>query len=249
MLEPAATEGPRYLVVCDLHIGFEERYRGSGVRIMPDIEGMTSEIESLIDENRATHLIINGDLKSGIDRILESEWENVPRFLSRISKKCKISVIPGNHDGGLQYLLPDGVQLEDINGMLVEDTLVLHGHTRPLIKFKDCRRIIIGHIHPIFQKKGSPLSGQPVWAFLKLPKKLVFREILDQDINERSMFEVVVMPSFNRELSSAGYQPDWEKEERRESSLVRDMKLADEALIVTLSGELVGDRSMLPSLL
>ena len=106
--------------------------------------------------------------------------------------------------------------------MLIEDTLILHGHTRPLIRTKDCKRLIIGHVHPVFQKKGSPLSGQPVWAFLKVPKKVVFREILDQDVNLESLFEVVVMPSFNRELFSAGFRAEDWREDRKAPSLARD---------------------------
>ena len=180
---------------------------------------------------------------------MESEWDNVPRFFSRISKKCRVFVIPGNHDGGLSNLLPDDVELQDINGMLIEDTLILHGHTRPLIKYKDCKRLIIGHIHPIFQKKGSPLSGQPVWAFLRIPKKVVFREILEQDVNLESLFEVVVMPSFNRELFSSGFRPDDWKEDRITPSLAKDLKLAEDAVVITLKGEVIGDKSLLPSLL
>ena len=79
------------------------------MRIRSSIDEMVSELEAIIDEHRVTDLIVNGDVKSGIDRILESEWDNVPRFFARISKKCRVSVIPGNHDGGLSNLLPDNV--------------------------------------------------------------------------------------------------------------------------------------------
>ncbi|MGA2874674.1 MAG: metallophosphoesterase [Nitrososphaerales archaeon] len=247
LLQP--NEDARYLVITDLHIGFEERFRGAGVHIQSNIDEMVSELESLVDDLRVTNLIVNGDVKSGIDRILESEWDNVPRFFSRISKKCRVSVIPGNHDGGLSNLLPHGVELQDINGMLLEDTLILHGHTRPLIKFKDCKRLIIGHIHPIFQKKGSPLSGQPVWVFLKVSKKAIFREILDQDIDADSLFEVVVMPPFNRELFSAGFRPEDERGDRNVSSLAKDLKLAEDAVVITLKGEVIGDKSLLASML
>ncbi len=209
---------------------------------------MASELESLIDENNVTHLIVNGDVKSGIDRILETEWEEVPRFFSRLSKKCTISVVPGNHDGGLSNLLSDSAVLEDINGVLLEDTLILHGHTRPLTKFNECKRLIIGHVHPIFQRKGSPLSGQPVWAFLKMPKKLVFREMLDQGKDEDPELEVIVMPSFNMALSPAGYHPDYDGEERKPSSLAKDLRQAEEAIVVTLSGAIIGDKTLLTNL-
>ncbi len=241
-----ASENNRYLVVTDIHIGFEQKFRASGVRIHSNVETMISELEYLIKETSATDLIINGDLKSGVDRILESEWENIPKFFTSVSKLCRVHIIPGNHDGGLVHLAPSNVMLEDINGMLLDDTLILHGHTRPLEKFSDCRRLIIGHVHPIFKKKGSPLSGQPLWAFLKIRKKLIFRGMLDT--SSEALLEVIVMPSFNLELSTAGYQPDFE-DDKSISSLARDLKQADEAAIITLGGEMIGDLASLANVL
>lgn len=234
----------RYLVVSDIHVGFEQRFRSSGVRIHSDIEAMISELESVIGSNHVTDLIINGDLKSGVDRILESEWENVPKFLMRLSRLCRIHVIPGNHDAGLGHLIPANVMLEGPNGIFLDDTLILHGHTRPLEKFSQCKRLIIGHAHPILKRKGSPLSGQPVWAFLKIRKKQIFKDMLESD----SMLEVIVMPSFNLELSTSGYQSEPD-DERKASSLMNDLRNSDEAAILTLGGEMIGDASMLTSVL
>ena len=155
---------------------------------------MEAEVEQVIQEEKADNLVIAGDVKSGTERIFQSEWENVPRFLTRLSKTSQITIVPGNHDGGINYLVPDAVRLADINGFLISDSLVMHGHTRPLVKYKDSRRLIMGHVHPVFQKRGSPLSGQPVWAFLKVRRKAIFREMVEED---DSMIEIIVMPSFN----------------------------------------------------
>lgn len=236
----------RYLVVGDLHIGFEERFRGSGARIRPDIDTMASQLDEIVDEQRPSDLIINGDVKAGIERILESEWENVPKFLSRFTGKCRVSVVPGNHDGGLVNLLPEGVRLLNVNGSLIFNTLVMHGHTRPLIKYKECRRIVMGHIHPIFRRKGSPLSGHPVWAFLKVPKKSIFEGLLEED---DSLVEIVLMPSFNLELFSTGYALEKEWVERRTAPLARSLRDATEAVVLTLGGEVIGDASLLGNIL
>lgn len=235
----------RILVVSDLHIGFEEKFRVSGVRIRPDIESMLSELDSIIRQNDVTDLIVNGDLKSGTGHILESEWELVPKFLTRLSTLCHVSLIPGNHDGGLVHLLPNNVQLEDVNGKIVFDTLLLHGHTRPLTKFKDCERLIIGHIHPVFHRSGSPISGQPVWAFLKISKKQVFGEMLEEP---QAMMEVIVMPSFNLELASSGLAMAYQREEKRAAPLALDLRQAENAIIVTLNGEIIGDSTELSRL-
>ena len=235
----------RVLVVGDTHIGFEERFRGVGIRIQPNIESMLGELESIIDKTKPTDLILNGDVKSGIDRILESEWENIPKFFIRLMNKVQVHVVPGNHDGGLINLLPQGIDLLDLNGVLISDTLVMHGHTRPLIKFKDCKKIVIGHMHPVFRKRGNPLSGRPVWAFFRIPKKSVFEDLLEED---KSTVEVILMPSFNLELASSGYASET-RSEKRVSPFARYLREAQEVLVVTMGGEIVGDSSVLDRIL
>ena len=249
LLEPGPVEGKILspgptLVISDLHIGFEEKFRSSGVNIEPNINKMAAELEAIIDETHADALIIAGDVKSGIDRIMQSEWENVPKFLNRIAKKCHVTIVPGNHDGGLQNLLPDSVQLADINGIVIEDTLIIHGHTRPLSKFKECTRLLMGHVHPIFQKRGNPLSGSPVWAFVRVSKKALFQEIIG---GEEAMVDVIVMPSFNSDLTVSGYFGEEINAERRQSPIVRELKSATEAIITTLNAEVIGDAALLPS--
>jgi uncharacterized protein len=232
------------IVVADLHIGFEEKFKSSGINIESNIEKMASELETLIDQNKAKNLVIAGDVKSGIDRILQSEWENVPRLLGRLARKCRVTIVPGNHDGGLQNLVPESVEIADINGIVIGDSLVFHGHTRPLPKFKDCARILMGHVHPIYQKRGSPLSGMPVWAFVRLSKKALFPEIIE----DGSMMEVIVIPSFNYDLVISGYAADEIRSERRLSPMVRELKSAPEAIITTLNAEVIGDASLLPAI-
>jgi putative SbcD/Mre11-related phosphoesterase len=239
----------RYLVVGDLHIGFEERFQSSGVQLQSNSERMLSDLINLIHDNRITDLIINGDVKSGTDRILKSEWENVPKFFSTLARECGILVVPGNHDGGLTYLLPSTVELLDINGLLLSGNLILHGHTRPLTKYMaECRRVIMGHVHPIFQRRGNPLSGQPVWVMLKVPKNSVFKEALPES-GSSSIVEVILMPSFNLDLVVAGYSAEAAREERRIAPLVRELKAAKDAVITTLHGEVIGNLSLLEDIL
>jgi putative SbcD/Mre11-related phosphoesterase len=250
-LEPETTSENdlgRFIVITDLHIGFEEKFKASGVNISSNIESMEAEIGTILRDSNSDSLVIAGDIKSGTERIFQSEWENVPRFLTKLSKMCRITIVPGNHDGGISYLLPDSVQLADINGFLLSDSLVMHGHTRPLIKYKNCKRLIMGHVHPVFQKRGSPLSGQPVWAFLKVRRKAIFRELVeDQDLD--SLMDVIVMPSFNLDLASTGYAIEAAQSERRLSPIVKELRLAEEAIVTTLSGEVIGDAALLPNIL
>ena len=239
-------------MVGDLHIGFENRFRNSGISIQSTVKPMVSEIRALLETYKITDLLINGDLKSGVDRISQSEWENVPSFLESLADSCKISVIPGNHDGGLRHLLPDGVELLDGGGLLISGWLVFHGNSRPLDKFRNCRRIVIGHLHPIFQEKGSPLSGQPAWVIARVERKRIFEQVLpDSDEREEGgdLVEVIVMPAFNRELIISGFVPDAARQERKNAPMLRSLRTSEDALVMTLNGEIIGDASTLQRIL
>ncbi|MHB1908061.1 MAG: metallophosphoesterase [Nitrososphaerales archaeon] len=230
------------LVVSDLHIGFEEKFRASGVNLKPDIDSLVNEINSILDEYSIRSLLINGDVKSGTDRISSYEWENVPKFFEKISSNCKIALIPGNHDGGIEHLIPQRVELLNSSGTIIQGNLVMHGHTNPLPKFSNCERLIIGHVHPIFQKSGSPLSGQPLWIFLQVPRKDVFKEALTENPKD---LELIIMPSFNPGLVTSGVALDSARQERKIAPILRHLKQVEKGMIFTIDGELIGDETMI----
>jgi uncharacterized protein len=241
----------RHLIVSDLHIGFEEKFRAAGISIYSSIEKLSTELSELIEQHKITNLLVNGDVKSGTDRITRYEWENIPKFFDRMTNICHVSVIPGNHDGGIQHLVPSSVSLLDPNGIMISNILILHGHTRPLRKFQDCKNLIIGHVHPIFQRRGSPLSGQPVWVFLRGRRNDIFKERLvdSESSTEPEYLGIIVMPSFNLELVVAGFAVDAAKRERKAAPVLRYLKNVPEALITTLDGDLIGDASLLSNVL
>lgn len=252
--DPASNEEShkRYLIISDLHIGFEERYKHSGVRLSSSIDSLVEEVVSLVETYEVTNLVINGDVKSSITRITSLEWENVPRFFNRLPQNCKVTVITGNHDVGIKELVPENVEIVDSDGALLTDTLLIHGHTRPLPKFwSPTSRIIMGHVHPIFQSKGSLITGQPVWILIKANKANVFFQS-PQSISENSEndeIELVVMPSFNMDLVVAGYASETAKEERKNAPILRQIGNVREAMVLTLQGDLIGDSSMLSRVL
>jgi putative SbcD/Mre11-related phosphoesterase len=241
----------KHLIVSDLHIGFEEKFRVAGISIQSRVDKLTNELEQLIERYKVTDLLINGDIKSGTDRITRYEWENVPKFFEKITRICHVSVIPGNHDGGLQHLVPSDVALLDSNGIMISNVLVLHGHTKPLAKFQDCKQIIMGHVHPIFQRRGSPLSGQPVWVFIRTNRKDIFKESfpVENAVESQKGLEIILMPSFNLELVVAGFAVDTAKQERKIAPILRYLKNVREAMITTIDGDLIGDSSMLDNVL
>ena len=61
-----------------------------------------------------------GDVKHAIPRISLAEWKAVPNFFENIKNVVKdISVITGNHDGGLKSLILPSVKIFHSTGLVV----------------------------------------------------------------------------------------------------------------------------------
>ncbi|MFQ6134617.1 MAG: metallophosphoesterase [Nitrososphaerales archaeon] len=225
--------GEDYLVISDLHIGFEQRFNIEGFNIATSTDKMLQTLTELIQQHRPDRLLILGDVKSGVDKVSRAEWRHVPKFMEKITGLVEVSVIPGNHDGGLTPLLPREVKLEP-KEMLLGDTGLLHGHTHPSHRLVGAGRLVMGHIHPSYSRRGSPLSGRPVWLTLRAVKRVIFDGFEGDDL-----LEVWVMPSFNTELSAIGLTVF---RGRIISPLLRKIGGdVAEALIITLDGSVIGD--------
>jgi putative SbcD/Mre11-related phosphoesterase len=225
--------GKNYLVIADLHIGFEHRFNKEGFKILSSIDTMLNTITNLIQVHKPNRLLILGDIKSGFSTLTRDEWKHVPRFMKKIMKLVDISIIPGNHDGGLKRILPEGIRLESKEFQL-GDTGFLHGHSYPTNILLNAKRLILGHIHPSFSKLGSPVSGTPVWLKIKTRKDSVFL-----DYSGEEPLDILVMPSFNAELGAKGLKVFREK---MISPIFRKLNgKISEAIIITIDGSVIGD--------
>jgi putative SbcD/Mre11-related phosphoesterase len=239
--------GKNYLLISDLHIGFEERFNKEGFKITPSTDKMLYTLTELIRREKPDQLIILGDVKSGFDRVNRNEWKNVPRFLEKITQLVEVSIIPGNHDGGITPLLPREAHLEPAE-LLIGDIGLLHGHANPSAALSKAKRLIIGHLHPAYSRYGSPLSGNPVWVTLRIPRHLIFdtnsseeeKEAVKEEREGGGDLEILVMPAFNPELGAAGLTV---MRERVISPIIRkiDQEQVSEALVIMLDGSVIGD--------
>lgn len=232
--------GKNYLLISDVHIGFEERFNREGFKITPSTDKMLQTLTDLIHREKPDRLIILGDVKSSFDRVNRNEWNNVPRFLEKITQLVEVSIIPGNHDGGILPLLPREARLEPAE-LLIGDTGLLHGHANPTAALSRVKRLIMGHLHPSYSRYGSPLSGNRVWVTMRAPRNLVFDanggekegEVISKDL------EVGVVPAFNPELGAAGLTV---MRERVISPILRKIDAhVSEAMVIMLDGSVIGD--------
>ncbi|MEM3712025.1 MAG: metallophosphoesterase [Thermoproteota archaeon] len=191
--EPALLSGDT-LVIADLHIGYEGEIRLRGIAFPSLTEKMLDRILNLIKKNSARRLIILGDLKHTVYGPRGLEWKEIPVFMKKITDELDwVGVVPGNHDGDLYAVLPDGVELIDPDGIVFNDILFTHGHKRidnilerRLREGSVIKTVVVGHFHPaveLIDDLGYRYTV-PVWV-----KGTVNRDI-----------EIILMPAFNENI-------------------------------------------------
>ncbi|MFL6523982.1 MAG: metallophosphoesterase [Nitrososphaera sp.] len=223
-------EGRKYIVVSDLHIGIEGDLLSKGITVGPSLVcDMITELSDLIQSEHADSIILLGDIKHSVSRITRQEWDTVPVFLKQL----------GNHDGNIRHLVPVNVNMITSKGMTLEDTLLMHGHTMPSDVRGHIRRIVMGHIHPVFLKKESVINGERVWLYLQARKEDLFAE--------KGLVDIVVVPTFNPYLYATG-----EKLYHKSGSpiITRVMQHGViKCIVVTLDGSIIGDATLLTYIL
>lgn len=211
------------LVVADLHLGWEAPLIQKGVHIPSQTPRILNKILQLIKMCKPTRLIFLGDVKHAIAKVEMEEWRDIPDFFEALEKKVSdIQVIPGNHDGNLEALLPENVKILPSTGVVFENVGLFHGHAWPTPELLGCQSLITGHVHPMVAFRdpmGFRITRQ-IWVKANcdgecLAKSLLERLAIKVDANPSLVLgdqfnvklrvsQVFIMPSFNQFL---GGQP------------------------------------------
>ena len=143
--------GKRIFVVSDLHLGYDEGLRNSGVFISSNLfEETKKELASLLEQaGQIDEIVLLGDLKHIFGQILTSEWKEIFAIIELLKKYCpKIVFIKGNHDVVMEPIVRRyGLLLYDY--YLLEDCAFLHGDRDfPEIYDTKIAYWIVGHAHP-----------------------------------------------------------------------------------------------------
>ena len=178
-----ALEIEDYLVISDLHLGYEEALNYQGIMVpkfqYPKIIKRTEEIYSRSD---CSSIIINGDLKHEFGKISRQEWKETIKFIDYLKKRFEeIILIKGNHDP-LTPIIAKKTGLDVYPQFSTGNFMVMHGDKIPekWDEFEE-KTIVIGHEHPSVGIR----SGE------RMEKVKCF---LAGDFREKKM---IVMPSFN----------------------------------------------------
>ena len=135
------------LIIADLHLGYESALSKGGVLVPRfHIKDILHRLDVMIKRSRPKRVIINGDIKHEFGMISEQEWKDTLKLIDWIMEKAEISIIRGNHDRKLEYILQKrNLKLEE--DVIIDGFFLTHGDVLKEIP-KGCHTIIIGHEHP-----------------------------------------------------------------------------------------------------
>lgn len=186
----------KILAIGDLHLGLEHEIQRSGIRIPSQTEKIMERIDSLIRESKAKHLVFLGDVKHNIPVSSFQEDREIPMFLKHFAAKIKVSLVKGNHDGDIEKLSPQGINIYSSGGFGTKNFWFAHGQGWPPAEAMECEYLAIGHDHPAIQftdKIGSR-SVEQCWLVSDANK-----EKLEKKYGKKCMLEKIIsVPVFNR---------------------------------------------------
>lgn len=137
-------------MISDLHLGWERHLSKKGVYVPSQTPKIKKMLIDLIEKATPSQLIILGDIKDAITRFSMEEWKDIPEFFEDIQEKIQeIKIIPGNHDGNLEPLLPEKIKIVSSSGISFKSVGLFHGHSWPAPELLECKNIITGHVHPM----------------------------------------------------------------------------------------------------
>lgn len=227
------------LVISDLHIGFEHKFSSNKIPNSKNssVNDIITNVKKIIKKENPDTLILLGDVKSSIQNITKSEWNDVPYFFEELNSLDMI-LIPGNHDANITRLIPDNVTLISSKGMIIDDVLLTHGHTMPSKNYSNVNNIIMGHIHPVYFDENSLLNGERIWISIKTDKSKIFP-------STKGKINITIIPSFNPYF----YAAEKRYYKKSISPIVEKIKDSSIAKIATLDGTIIGNESIINQIL
>lgn len=199
-------EGEKILAVADLHLGISAELSDKGIEIPSRIPEVQKRLLKIVEEEEADRLFLLGDVKHNIPVTSWQEWDNLPGFFDRLSKKAQIEIVPGNHDGDIEGLITRDVTLYEAEGTTIggEKIGLIHGHAWPAPRLLGADALIMGHNHPMIEFRDE-LGGkamEPAWVKTKIkPEDLP--ENLKEEVNGPGP-EVTIIPAFSKLVGGSG---------------------------------------------
>ncbi|RLM83378.1 metallophosphoesterase, partial [Halobellus sp. Atlit-38R] len=139
----------RSLVVADYHAGIESGLRYErGVELPSNAAVRRERLLSLLDRTGADRLVVLGDLGHRIGDPKGDEAEELRDLVDAVTDCAEMTLVPGNHDGGLADFFDDRVEVTARSGVRLGDVGFCHGHTWPSREVLAADVVCSAHEHP-----------------------------------------------------------------------------------------------------
>ena len=205
-LEPNE-KGQKTLVIADLHIGLERELAKKGIHVPDQLLKLQERLFRIIKETGAQRVIILGDIKNEYAGTTWGDISDVPAFFSRLTERVKVTIVKGNHDGGIEAVVPKNVEVHEPEGFVLGDYLFTHGQAWPRKSDLTAKTLIMGHTHPAveFWSSGAR-SVEPVWIRAPVNKKALEKKFK----TEVDLETAIIVPVFNHLAGGAAFNsPDF----------------------------------------
>ncbi len=187
-------EEKKIFVIADLHIGIETELQEKGLHTSSQTERMVKRFNNICQRYNPEEIILLGDIKHMIPTISIQERIDVKQFLETINENRKIHIIPGNHDGNIHRLTPDGIKIHSSKGYTIDNIGFAHGHRWPSEEVMNSEIIITAHSHPtvMFRDRLDYRTFEPCWIRGKFFKKKIYEKYPNSQTDK-----IIIMPAFN----------------------------------------------------
>jgi uncharacterized protein len=204
--EPAAvatTDEGRALLIADYHAGYEAGLRYErGVDVPSHAPERRERLRALLERTAADRLVVLGDVMHSIGDPGGAERGELETLLESIPSRIDVTVVKGNHDGGIDDWLADATIVSG-EGTTIGAVGVCHGHTWPAAALLETDILCLGHEHPCvrLEDEVGGSRAEPIWLRGRLDPT-PFRDQQRYDAAPWSTIEddpptLVVFPAFN----------------------------------------------------
>ena len=177
------------LILSDLHYGVEAEMLRGGVWVPNRSTGRTEKVLKLIKQTKSKRLILLGDVKHQVPHNSKQQRTDLEQFFMAVNRVAKVEIVPGNHDGGLEDIIPSEVKFHKSDGFVIGEIGMVHGHAWPSQEVMNSKILVMGHEHPAlsFRDRLDKLHSEPCW--LRAP-------MLEHERYDKVPEQLIVMPAF-----------------------------------------------------
>ena len=206
--EPAltATNTETSLVIADVHLGIEWDLYRSGINLPSRMKDRLDRILSYIQSVSPDRVVLLGDIKHNVPQVSWQEKDEIPCFLETLAEHAHVDILPGNHDGGIEFLFSGqkDIKVHSAKGAVLDGIGYFHGHTWPAPELLAASHVITAHNHPTvrFTDSLGYSTVEPAWIRTKFRAEVLKERFGNLDFENKNGIPLIVFNSMSLERTN-----------------------------------------------